>query len=219
MGFGILFLGYFVGLIIGLGYLSVFRVAGAVMTTVAALKLRRYDRKFDLLLIASIINLAFYGVKSVMDLLVLLGMMSGEGIVQTAMLFLHYPITFGFHVCLLIGIRSIAKDTDSQSIFFGATRNIVFHGIVFVFQIVTLLPVKILNNLSVLAIIFHLVLTIFDLVLIFRSYAQICDEDDVEMEQKPSRFAFVNRMRKEMEERRLEADREREEKKQQKRKK
>ena len=38
--------------------------------------------------------------------------------------------------------------------------------------------------------------------MIFSCYAKICDSDDIEMKQKPSRFAFVNEKRKEQEEER-----------------
>ena len=38
---------------------------------------------------------------------------------------------------------------------------------------------------------------ILDLVLIFKCYAKICDEDDVDMPLKKSRFAFVNKFREE----------------------
>ena len=49
--------------------------------------------------------------------------------------------------------------------------------------------------------ILYFVWIIFNLVLIYSCYARICDESDVDMEQKPSRFAFVNKMRAESEER------------------
>ena len=45
-----------------------------------------------------------------------------------------------------------------------------------------------------------------NLFMLFSCYAKICDESDVEMAQKPSRFAFVNRFREENERRRAEAD-------------
>ena len=52
---------------------------------------------------------------------------------------------------------------------------------------------------------------ILNLILIYSCYARICDENDVDMEVKPSRFAFVNRMRQKSEERRLRLEAEREE--------
>ena len=39
---------------------------------------------------------------------------------------------------------------------------------------------------------------ILDLVLIASCYSRICDENDVDMERKPSRFAFVNKIRAEL---------------------
>ena len=46
----------------------------------------------------------------------------------------------------------------------------------------------------------YFICSVLNLMLFASCYARICDEEDAEMAQKPSRFAFVNRMRARSEE-------------------
>ena len=62
----------------------------------------------------------------------------------------------------------------------------------------------------------NLVWIVLQIVLIFSCYARICDEGDVEMERKPSRFAFVNKFRAELDAKQEKARRESEEYKREK---
>ena len=55
--------------------------------------------------------------------------------------------------------------------------------------------------LPVWALILSLATAILNSIMLFSCYGKICDENDVDMPQKPSRFAFVNRMRAERDER------------------
>ncbi len=206
MGFGILFIGYFIGAIIFLGFMSIVRVLGCAVMLVSALKLRRYNKAFDLLVAALCVSILFYGFDAVVDILGIQLM----GAAVNVVLWADTIINFAFNVCLLIPIRAIAKETETDKIFFAATRNIAFFCILFALQLVAKLPFEITQNLNIIAIILLLLLSLLNLLLIFRCYAQICDSGDVEMVRKPSRFAIVNKYRDEMERRRAEADAERE---------
>ena len=63
--------------------------------------------------------------------------------------------------------------------------------------------IKIYRSVFVAALlIIELLCWILNLYMIFSCYAKICDSDDIEMKQKPSRFAFVNEKRKAQEEER-----------------
>ena len=57
------------------------------------------------------------------------------------------------------------------------------------------------RKMILIAWIVYFVWIILNFMLIFSCYVKICDESDVEMERKPSRFAFVNRFRTEMDRR------------------
>lgn len=219
MGFGILFLGYFTGMVMFLGYLSVLRLLGAVVMSFAAIKLRAYNKAFDLLLWACLANIAFYGAATVLDVLGYAGSAFALGATATTvMAVLKTPMTFALNVCMLLAIRSIARETQSQKLFFGATRNIVFYCILFALELAALLPYKATRMLSVPAAVCSLVLSVLNMLLIFGCYARICDSSDAEMERKPSRFSFVNKFREEEEQRRHDAEKRRAERKEQRNK-
>ncbi|MBE6576607.1 MAG: hypothetical protein E7653_00535 [Ruminococcaceae bacterium] len=206
MGFGILFIGYFVAAIIFIGYMSIVRVLGCAVMLISTLKLRKYNRTFDMLLIVLGVCILFYGFDAVVDILGI----TLAGTTATLVLLADTLINFALNSSLLLSIRAIAKETETDKLYFAATRNLVFFGILLVLQLIAKLPFKVTQNLNIIAIILLLVLSVLNLVLIFRCYAQICDSGDVEMERKPSRFAFVNKYRDEMDKRRAEADAERE---------
>jgi hypothetical protein len=107
---------------------------------------------------------------------------------------------------MLWSIRNIARDTDEKKLSFAAVRNSVFVIIYAVAYVVSLLPFKFTKYLSLPLLLVQFVWIIFNLVLIFSCYARICDESDVNMERKPSRFAFVNEMRAQNEARQKEKE-------------
>ena len=211
MGFGILFLGYFLGFIMPLGTPALLRLLGCFVTGFAAFKLRAYCRRFNSLISASVVTGAFYGVFSVFEIMSYLGFYTMSDSLQSVFMYAGVALTVAYQLCMLISVRYIAKDTDCEEIVFAATRNIVFHGIFLALMLITLLPYAVAKNMLLLAIILYFVLWIFDLAVVFRCYAQICDENDVEMRQKPSRFAFVNSFREQAEQRRQQVEAEREE--------
>lgn len=216
MGFGILFLGYFTGMVMFLGYLSVLRLLGAFIMLFAAFKLRTYNKAFALLLWACVVNIVFYGFATVLDVLGYVGSAFALGdAANTVMAVLKTPMTFALNMCMLVAIRSIAKETQSQKLFFSATRNIVFYCILFALELAALLPYELTRRLSVPAAVCSLVLSVLNMLLIFGCYARICDSEDAEMERKPSRFSFVNKFREEEEQRRQDAEKKRAERKKQ----
>ena len=206
MGFGILFIGYFIAAIIFIGYMSAIKVLGCAVMLISTLKLRKYNKAFDMLLAVLCVCIGFYGFDAVIDILGIQLTGTSANIVLWADMF----INFAFNASLVLSIRAIAKETKSDKIYFAATRNLVFFGILLVLQLVAKLPYKVTQNLNIVAVMFLLALSVLNLILVFHCYAQICDSADVDMERKPSRFAFVNNYRDEMERRRAEADAERE---------
>jgi len=200
MGFGILFFGYFMAMLIFLGAFSVCRAIGSALMAWAAVKLRRYHRMFDLLLWMSLISVVFYGVRAVSDIpLWLTGKALFSDTVINIFSVIDIPLTFLFHVCMLMGIHAIAKETGVEKAVLAAIRNLVFYVLVLILQLLSFIPTVVTRNLDVVAMILSFVLSVLNLILIFRCYAKICDSEDTEMEQKRSRFTFVNRYREELE--------------------
>ena len=110
-----------------------------------------------------------------------------------------------FNFSLLYAIRRIAISTESEKISASAVRNFIFMCIYYLMYLVAVLPFdfkdEYLKYCGAFVLLLNFVWIILNLVLIYSCYARICDENDVEMNRKPSRFAFVNKMRAQADER------------------
>ena len=115
-----------------------------------------------------------------------------------------------FTASLCFSIRAIANETEVNKISIAAVRNFAFTVIYFVLYIVAYIPLSFLKDygkyFGTPVFILYIVIIFMNLHMIFSCYAKICDESDVDMKQKPSRFAVVNHFREEGERRRAEAD-------------
>ena len=124
---------------------------------------------------------------------------SGDGYVADAVVMAirnaEIFLSCAFSLLMLWCIKRIADETEEKKISFGAVRNCVFILIYAVVYAISLLPLGFTKYFSLPLLLVQLTWIILNLVLIFSCYAKICDESDVEMERKPSRFAFVNEMR------------------------
>ena len=221
MGFGILFFGYFITtmmsiplsrlLPIDLGGLV--KLIGYILIVVAANKLSDYNSGFKSLTLSSMLMAGISAVQFFFDICTFIG------INQIAVLpfwnfvdyinnmqimdYLSFAATILFVSMLCLSIKQIAFDTGVKKIYVSATRNFVFYCIFFVVQAISFMPfewIKIYRSVFVAALlIIELLCWILNLYMIFSCYAKICDSGDVEMKQKPSRFAFVNKKREERE--------------------
>ena len=108
------------------------------------------------------------------------------------------PLDLVFTAILCFCIRGIAKETGESKIVYKSIRNFVFYCVFFVLQSVIL--VASWTNLASLTwfvtttalpywtLLIELVCLIFNCLMIFSCYSRICDESDVDMPIKPSRF-------------------------------
>lgn len=110
-------------------------------------------------------------------------------------------LVFVFHACLLYAIRAIAKETEVDKLSYAAARNFVFLAVYQVLCAIGLLPFAFVAGyktyFSMPIILLYFACIILNLVLIFGCYANICDESDVDMPLKKSKFEFVNKIREE----------------------
>ena len=204
MGFGLLFIGYFVA---SLGFVSVLRLAGYMLTAYSAKKLKQYNTAFGFFEIASGVMLVASFVSTVIDLL---GLIMGEGVVGDTLISIiknaEVILSCAYNIVMLLSIRQIALETEERKISLGAVRNGVFVVIYAVVYMISRLPFEFTKYLSLPLILVQFLWILLNILLIFSCYAKICDEGDVNMERKPSRFAFVNEMRAQSEARQRERD-------------
>ena len=198
MGFGTLFIGYF--LILNLTYYSFTDVIAASVMLLGLYKLSSVNKYFGISAITSAIFLVFslgelgigiYSmfVKALANPL-LISLMSTARCIIVALL----TVTF------LKGIETVAKEVDIKELAEKARRMIIITAVVYAMWIFLEAPFAINNYvLSVLAfitILATITLTIINLTVIYSCYMKICMPGDEDiMKDKPSRFEFVNEYR------------------------
>lgn len=213
MGFGILFIGYFMAMLMSINAIgSVIRLLGYALVLVATRKLSKYHRAFDAVSLATALMMAVslllvvYDASSFLYEQVIVDTQLLPPVFRTVVGYIEMALTFVFSAVLLWAIRLIAIQTDVHKIAVSAVRNFVFICVYYVLSLIGLLPFAFAQKYAAIVgapvLILYFVWIILNLVLIYSCYARICDEDDVDMEQKPSRFEFVNNMRRESERRR-----------------
>lgn len=216
MGFGLLFIGCFFSLI---GLISIVRVAGFAVVIFASKKLKQYNSSFSLLGIAGVVMTIISLASAAADLV---SWTIGEGYIGTGFVSVLGHIesiaSSLFALVLLWAIKNIATDTDERKIRVAAVRNAAFVIIYLGVYAVSILPFGFAKYFSMPALIIWLVWVILTLVLVFSCYAGICDESDVDMARKPSRFAFINELRAKNDEREREKEERRAERVRQRRK-
>lgn len=213
MGFGLLFIGYFMAAFMSMspigGYLI--RLVGYAMILFGALKLKRYNKDFRYLCMGALLMSAIsfvIALSAIFDNITTVTLFSENVKNVIGHLERIGYVLFTFSMCL--PIRSIAKETEVEKIAVASVRNFIFTAIYFILYLVAYIPLPFANEYKAYfgtpVFVLYIVIIFMNLFMLFSCYAKICDESDIEMAQKPSRFAFVNRFREENERRRAEAD-------------
>lgn len=209
MGFGILFLAYFLAFFVPLSYLHVIGYAGVAW---ALLKLRDYRPAF-IKAVWWLIPLGafclYHVLGSVLDLLPYLGVAAPavpfvNTTVKAVVSMLESALTLVFHFVFLRTLRGFAAELELPAIAKRADWGLWLVGVQASTYIVALaleLAGYGLQLLSMIAFLLQFVWAIFNLINLFTCYMYICPEGDEDMERKPSRFGFVNDIRDKMDER------------------
>lgn len=221
MGFGLLFLGYFATtmmsiplsrlLSVDLGGIA--KIIGYLVIVIAAKKLSEYHSGFKTLIVSSSVMVGISAIESFIDIgAFFIDAQIGKFPFATAIKYINdkmivdyvlFVAVIIFISTLCIAIKQIAEDTGLRTIMASATRNFVFYCIFFAIKAFSLLPfawITTYKPVFVFALLLiELLCWILNLFMIFTCYAKICDSNDVEMKQKPSRFDFINKKRAEQE--------------------
>ena len=208
MGFGWLFIGYFFTVMnmqmFGIAGTLV-RIFGLMLMAFAILKLRRYNSAFNITLIGILgmlcVSVLVFTI-SIDKLLFNNLIISSRFFSSTAESVIEYSgqaVSFAFNASLLWGVFKIAKETEVDKISNNAIRNFIFFCMYYFVYALSFVPTEGIKSakaeFALIAWILYFACSILNIVLLFSCYARICDEADLEMERKPSRFEFVNRFR------------------------
>lgn len=206
MGFGLLFIGYFIAFFMSVNnYGFAFEIVGYAIILSAVGKLSEYKhslaRSSVPLLIMALCS-AYDGFRYLNQLLSFDLALFRDDVAFTVSLISAAAVLL-FHGMLLISIRQIAIDADEPAIARKSFPAIGAAAISFLLEfslalVGNLFAEQFGTTLNVWALVATLVRILYPLAVLaffYSCYARICAPEDVEMERKPSRFAFINRWR------------------------
>lgn len=217
MGFGLLFIGYFIALLMSVNsYGFAFEIVGYAIMLSAVGKLSEYKHSLSrasLALLAMALCSVYDGFRYLDELLSLNVPLFQDSVTFTVSL-ISSAATLAFHALLLLAIRDIAKDAEENGVakksYFALTAAILSCVLEFSFAIGGTFLSADSAALRILALISTLVRILYPVAVLFfiyTCYARICAPEDMDMPQRPSRFAFINRMRERREEKAKETER------------
>ncbi len=200
MGFGLLFIGYF--LLLNLTYYGYTDLIGALIMFMALYKLQNVNRHFRTALIPT----GLFGVVGMVELVDILLSTLGIGIgnITNYIASSRYLLIGLITIFVLMGIEDVAKEVDvlvtqKRAKYLLPFAYILYAaGTIFEFpSLGALLSPKVLAvtaTVLLFSIFIHMALS---LVAVYSAYMHICMPEDVDndAEEKPSRFGFVNKFR------------------------
>ncbi len=211
MGFGILFLGYFIAFLMSFhkfGFAC--QILGYYLIFIALQKLSEYKR----ILTRAILPLLFMTLCSLFHganvLLETFGAETFPPMLSAFADIIWTASNFIFHLFLLQGIAKLGEETALVGIVSQARWNTVFTTFYLLINIIVNLLYaislslnqtpdsfleKILSILAPLTALISIIYPIILLFLLFSCYKNICAPEDLDMAPKPSRFAFINKSR------------------------
>ena len=200
MGFGILFIGYF--LVLNFAYCAFTdALAGAVMLY-GLYKLSGINRGFNL---AYYISMAFTALGLVELSVAAYDMfipLSDTSLLLSLPALLRHAVLGALCVSMLIGIAEVADEVGLRELSKRAKRNLILTAAVYCLNIMLEIPAlsaviapAVLMALYFASIIATLAVTAMNLIAVYSCYMRICMPQEKEMPEKKSKFAFVNSLK------------------------
>lgn len=222
MGFGWLLIGYFTATMMSLNTLGgVFSLLGYAIAIFGAKKLSAYEKSFSLLcwggLFMTLVSAfaAFSDVNRLLYDFMLVDRVFIGTWLDNLIDYIRYGGEFAFTVMLCYSVKAIAKETGEIKTVYLAIRNLVISCLYYFSMALGWIPSEAIAAfakkiyLPVWVMVLCVIVTLLNSLMLFSCYARICDENDVDMPEKPkkpSRFAFVNEMRAEKDKKRMEKE-------------
>lgn len=209
MGFGILFIGYF--LVLNFPYCEFTDAVAAALIMYALYKLSYINRSFKLSYYAS----AAFVLLGIFELSVAaIDMFSpiadGSMLILLPALIRHLTLAF-LSFLMLMGMREVASEVGLTSLSkecnISAYASVAVYGFNIILESASLAEIvgaRILAISYVFSVIMTLVITAVNLVRIYSCYMRICMPGDEDVSEKKSRLGFVNSFRRHEEEKQRE---------------
>ncbi len=202
MGFGTLFIGYF--LLLNIVYPGFSNIIAALIMMMGLYKLSAINKPFRYALYICIGFAVFSLADLVVTVLFMFMPRLADNNVSTYMTMIRLLLTCILTVAFLSGIQEVSREVDLERIpkrskyFMYATFAVyMLYMVLTLPAIAYLMPTEIIATLYVLTIFALFAVIILNLYVIFTCYARIgMPGEEKRRGQKPSRFGFVNEYRK-----------------------
>jgi len=205
MGFGTLFIGYF--FVLNFPYCEFTVAIAAFFMLYALYKLSSINEWFKLSAFASIAFAIFGVFELAVELYGTFFTLDPASFIFTVITLLRHLIVASVTVFMMFGIRDVAKEVGISSLAEKGNRAgfvaIAVYSLTLLLEstaLASFLPNKFLAISYVFITLATLTLIVFNLTCIYSAYMKICMPEDEEMEEKKSKFGFVNAFRKHEEE-------------------
>lgn len=199
MGFGTLFIGYF--LLLNLTYYGFTDVIAAAVMLLGLYKLSGVNNYFRNSSVAAAVFLTFslgeFGI-AVYEIFV---KAIGSATLVSVMSMIRCICIGLLTVLILKGIEAVATEVDVENLPTKASRLVIITAITYALWIALEAPISFIDDfvlavLSLITLLATIALIIVNLSVIYTCYMRICMPGDTKMqEDKPSRFKFVNEYR------------------------
>ncbi len=208
MGFGLLLIGYIFAyvLTVGLGsYLFIGMLIGGFIMFLGLCELRKYCPSFLYAIVANVLLILCSFYESLCWAETIIGISFGLESLSAFFNWAEVLINIAFNFAILYSVADLSIIVDYPETRQKAYRNMIFVGVFNIMQLLLLIPNSIFKNeegfFMVLLMILQIIYTCFNAFLLFKCYAMICPEGEEDMKRKPSRFAFINKIREKQDER------------------
>lgn len=200
MGFGILFIGYF--LILDVAYYYYTNAIAAVIMLIGLYKLSTVNRPFKYAMWAALAFTVFGCAEFGVEVYSSFAFIPAEDSLRAALSMVRYAIVLVLNIFTLLGMKEVASEVGLREIAIRSRLLTYFAVAVYslnfllAFPLLTsIMPAKLVLVLYVTAILSMLVFTAAVLVEIYRCYMRIYMPGADEEKEKKSRFEFVNKFR------------------------
>ena len=212
MGFGILFIGYFL-LLNNVSYYMLTDVISALLMLLAFFKLAYLNRGFSLGFIFCSIFAAFGAFEFISEAMRMFNILSLGASFISIVGMIRYLLICLTTVFMLIGARDIAREVDLNALAVRCHKGVILTFIIYALNIIwqtsSLLgfspSVRFMALSGYIIILATLILVIMNLISVYGCYMHICmPGEDKSGASKKSRFSFVNAFRAHEDEKRRE---------------
>ncbi len=201
MGFGTLFIGYF--LLLNVTYYTFTDVIAALVMAMGLYKLASVNRQFKGAFYSSL-AFAAIGLVELAFQVYTMFIPNKDSVVLYYTDIPRYLIITVVSAFILMGIENVACEVGLSELAKRARLTLPFSFSVFailsvlsVHELEIIIDIKVLSVLSVITLISAFVIIIINLVTIYTSYMKICmpEDKDNDVVETPSKFEFVNKYR------------------------